>query len=273
LSGNILPQIPKIIHYAWLGGGVIPENDKKCIESWRKFCPDYEIKRWDESNYDTAKNVYMKEAYQSRKWGFVSDFLRLDVVYNYGGIYFDTDVELVRNIDELLHNEAYAGFEIAAKNTVYVNFGLGFGAVAAHPTIKKIMDTYTDLHFIKSDGSLNLVTCPIYQTRVLQQLGLSIENKIQNMNGFVIYPTEYFCPLNCCTGEINITDNTYSIHHYSASWMSEADRERRFLRKKYYKLFGRLGSEIASTIVAYSKYYGIRAGVEIVKKLYGRKKR
>ena len=118
-------MIPKIIHYCWFGGTEIPEADQKCMASWRKYCPDYTIMRWDESNYDYTKNQYMREAYEAKKWGFVPDFARLDIVYTYGGIYLDTDVEIIRNIDDLLVNSAYMGFESGG---AAVNPGLGFGA-------------------------------------------------------------------------------------------------------------------------------------------------
>ena len=130
-------MIPKIIHYCWFGGNEIPEHDKKCIESWKKYCPDYKIIRWDESNYDYKKNSYMREAYEAKKWGFVPDYARLDIVYEHGGIYLDTDVELVKNIDELLEHKAYMGFEVGGE---FVSPGLGFGAEKNFPLFKKMME-------------------------------------------------------------------------------------------------------------------------------------
>ena len=103
-------MIPKIIHYCWFGGAELPEKDRKCIESWKKFCPDYQIIEWNENNYDVTKNTYMYQAYQAKKWGFVPDYARLDIIYQHGGIYLDTDVELVKNLDSLLENDAFMGF-------------------------------------------------------------------------------------------------------------------------------------------------------------------
>ena len=135
-------MIPKIIHYCWFGGNEIPENDKKCIESWKKYCPDYKIIRWDESNYDYKKNSYMREAYEAKKWGFVPDYARLDIIYNYGGIYLDTDVELLKSLDEILDCEGFFGFE--SENLV--NLGLGFGAVKGNEIIRDMMLQLSLIH-------------------------------------------------------------------------------------------------------------------------------
>jgi hypothetical protein len=185
----------------------------------------------------------------------------------------DTDVELLKDFDTLLDHEAFAGFEIPYGSAPYqVNFGQGFGAAAGCQALREMMDIYEDLQFIKPDGTLNLIASPEYQTACLQKIGLRLENVKQNLNGFAIYPTEYFCPLNAYTGEMNITGNTYSIHHFNASWMPAADRERRELRKKYHKFLGGLGSEIASTLVSYHRHYGLAASREILRKLQSRAK-
>lgn len=210
-------MIPKVIHYCWFGHNPIPDRHKKWMESWRKYCPDYEIREWNEDNYDITKNSYMYEAYQNKKWAFVSDYARLDIVYEYGGIYLDTDVELVQNLDDLLYQKGFAGFE----RENYVAFGLGFGAMKGLPIIKSIRDIYNDLHFVNEDASLNLVPCPEYQTKCLVQQGLQLNGEYQIVGDMVIYPEKMFsgkCPY---TRRIRLTEYTRSIHHYDASWTDD----------------------------------------------------
>ena len=156
--------IPKIIHYCWFGGNEKPEVIKKCIASWKEKCPDYEIKEWNESNFDVSINRYTKEAYDSKKWAFVSDYARLWIVYHYGGIYLDTDVELLKGLDDLLQYEVFMFFQ----NEVLVNTGQGFGGVKHHWLIKQIMDDYNNKCFIKSDGQLNTTPCPVMNTQVIK---------------------------------------------------------------------------------------------------------
>lgn len=207
--------IPKIIHYCWFGGEKIPEEYKSYMESWKRFCPDYEIKEWNETNYDISKNGYMEQAYKNKKWGFVPDYARLDIIYNYGGIYLDTDVELLKSLDEILDCEGFFGFE--SENLV--NLGLGFGAVKGNEIIRDMMLQYEKMSFINHDGTLNTVASPIYTTEILKDKGLDLNGKLQVIEGSVIYPTEYFSPKNYMTGITNITDNSCSIHHFSASWL------------------------------------------------------
>jgi len=150
-------MIPKIIHYVWVGGGPLTPLAEKCIESWKKFCPDYEIKRWDETNFDINQNIYCKEAYESKKWAFVSDYIRAKVLYDFGGIYLDTDVELVKNIDVLLQNDAFCGFE----NFRYVAYGLGFGSKKDNAVLSEMLEYYDRMEFLSEDGTLNQITCPV----------------------------------------------------------------------------------------------------------------
>ena len=160
--------IPKMVHYCWFGGKPKPQGVISCIKSWEKFCPDYKIVEWNEDNYDITKNKYMHEAWLEKKWAFVSDYSRLDIVYNHGGIYLDTDVELIKNIDYLLKAEAFMGFEDGKS----VNTGLGFGAVKGFELIKELLELYENLDFINSDGSLNTVACPVYTTKHLISKGM-----------------------------------------------------------------------------------------------------
>ena len=154
-------KIPKIIHYCWFGGNPFPELAQKCIASWKKFCPDYEIKEWNESNYDVTKNQYMREAFENKQWAFVSDYARLDIIYENGGIYLDTDVELLKPLDDLLILTGFMGFE---ENKKLCATGLGFGAVPKLPIIKEMRDDYDNIIFIKEDGSFDQTPCPYFQT-------------------------------------------------------------------------------------------------------------
>lgn len=215
-------KIPKIIHYCWFGGNTIPVRLQKCIDSWKKFCPDYEIIRWDERNYDISKNKYMLQAYENRKWGFVPDYARLDIINQYGGIYLDTDVELIRSLDELLPYEFYCGFE----DERYIALGLGFGAVKGHPLIKKMIDTYQDLDFVK-DGVLNLTASPVYQSKVMEDQGFELNGENQEKEGVGVLPPDAFAPGGSLLLPDEITEHTFSIHHYDASWMDNNDKIRK----------------------------------------------
>ena len=218
-------MIPKKIHYCWIGGNPLPKSAEKCIASWKKYCPDYEIIEWNETNYDFTKNQYMKEALDAKKWGFVPDYARLDIVYNHGGIYLDTDVEIVKSFDPLLESNGFAGFE----DQKHVNFGQGFGAEAGNEVIKALLDSYDDLHFLNEDGSLNMIASPALNTDALIKIGLEANGKEQKiLNCFEVFPIDYFCPKSLDDGVIRVTDNTYSIHHFDASWLSEEKRSELF---------------------------------------------
>jgi len=207
-------MIPKRIHYCWFGGNPLPDDVRRYIESWKRFCPDYEIIQWNETNYDVKKNKYVEQAYKNKKWAFLTDYARLDIVYNYGGIYLDTDVEVIRSLDDLLKNKCYMGMEQVGK----VATGLGFGAELHHPFLKDNMILYEKENFIQDDGTFKPPICVKLTTKLLLNYGLKEENKIQEIEGVKIYPTDYFCPLKMGTNKLRITNNTYSIHHYAASW-------------------------------------------------------
>ena len=224
-------MIPKKIHYCWIGGNPLPDSAKKCIKSWKKYCPDYEIIEWNESNYDFTKNPYMKQALDAKKWGFVPDFARLDIIYREGGIYLDTDVEMVKPFDPLLSCKGFAGFESERE----VALGLGFGAEPGNLIIHKLMESYADLSFLNPDGSLNLTPAPALNSEALEKLGLRRDGSHQELDGFVFLPTEYLCPKSYVDGLIHKTENTYSIHHYDASWFDEkkqAEKRARWKQKK-----------------------------------------
>lgn len=213
-------KIPKIIHYCWFGKTEIPEHLKKYMESWKKHCPDYEIIRWDESNYDISKNRYMKEAYESKKWGFVPDYARIDIVYQYGGIYIDTDVEIIKSFDDLLGSSSFMGYT----DQHDVALGLGFGAEKGNPLLWNMREYYEDKRFIKSNGELDLRMCLEYQYPVLKEWGFSLDGMQEIINGNVIYPREVFNPLGRLGVNTLFTENTHSIHHAEISWESEENR-------------------------------------------------
>lgn len=227
-------KIPKIIHYCWFGSGELSPEYLTYMETWKKYCPDYEIKLWNENNYDITKNQYMRQAYEKRMWAFVSDYARVDIVYKYGGIYLDCDVELLKPLDELLGTDMYCGFE----NCNCISLGLGFGAIPGHPYLKALLNYYEQLKFVGDDEKINLTPCPAYQTEVITQFGIVPENKFQQTNNITVYPTEVFSPYSYW-GIGKVTDKTYSIHHYSGSWV-EADDKLKFEQwkvqlKKFYE--------------------------------------
>lgn len=216
-------RIPKKIHYFWFGGTEIPERLKGYIKTWKQFCPDYDIIRWDESNYDITKNQYMYEAYRAGKYGFVTDYARLDVIYNYGGIYLDTDIELYKNLDTLLCDDSFFSVEFEGS----VNTGSGFGAVQYNPIIKDMIKAYENIHFIGENGKLNMRPCHHYQNPILKRYGFEITQKYQKINGNVLYPCEVLAPIATYSGAERITEKTHSIHHVELSWVSENDRRAR----------------------------------------------
>ena len=234
-------MIPKVIHYCWFGKNELPEDAKRCIASWKKFCSDYEIIEWNETNYDVRKNKYMSDAYDEKKWAFVSDYARIDIIYNYGGIYLDTDVELLRPLDELLKDKMFCGWEsrdpiLDEKKITYensVNLGLGFGAEKNNIALKDILDLYEKLNFINEDGSLNLMACPHYQTEILKQYGLDDSQRTYQKlkDEIIVYPESYFSPKSMTTGKIILTDETYSIHHFSGTWIEKENPVKMFIRK------------------------------------------
>ena len=231
-------MIPKVIHYCWFGGNPLPETAQKCIASWKKYCPDYEIKEWNETNIDISSVDYMKEAYEEKAWGFVSDVARLQIIYEHGGIYMDTDVEIVKSLDVLLNNSAFFGMEDSSRNIPYVASGLGFGAEKGNDLIGKILSDYQNRSFRKDNGILDKTPSPVIQTSLLKGKGFQQKNVLQIIDNAYIYPTEYFSPLSLKTGKLHMTENTYSIHHYSGSWLTESEKN---LTKKRHQIFQRYG--------------------------------
>lgn len=223
-------MIPKIIHYCWFGGNPKPKLAEKCIASWKKFCPDWQIIEWNESNFDVNRNGYTKMCIEQRKYAFLSDYVRLLVVAEHGGVYFDTDVELVRPIEPLLEYEAFFGFETPE----FVASGLGFGSVAHGTAIEAMLREYDGL----LDGTKGVIGCPRLNTAALLKLGLVLDGSAQEVAGAKILPIEYLNPYESNTGRLKKTKNTYSIHWYNASWMSWKKRLRAAITKPFHRIFG-----------------------------------
>lgn len=237
--------IPKVIHYCWFSGNDMPDHLKKCIASWGKYCPDYEIKRWDESNYDISKNTYMKQAYEHEKWGFIPDYARLDILYTYGGFYLDTDVELLKSLDTLRFQQAFCGVE----KWGIVNLGGCSGAVSGHPVIKELLEERKNVPFIRTDGSLNTEASGVYETGPLVRAGMQINNKMQEVKGMTIYPFDYFHPYDYMSGELTMTKNTFSIHHFNGGWLDEKEREQRKRTvAQYSQILRRMENEKAGSV-------------------------
>ncbi len=216
-------QIPRVIHYCWFGGAPLPEEAEKCIASWRRFCPGYRIQRWDESNYDIQACLFVAEAYRAKKWAFVSDYARFDILNRYGGIYLDTDVELIRPIDDILDRGPFMGIERGMGGMVAP--GLGMALPPDHPVCREILATYQKQSFVNPEGNGGAtMVVGEYTTTVLKKHGLKMNGEAQCVCGIQIYPWDYFCPVEFRTGSLHITENTRSIHHYSATWLSPQEQ-------------------------------------------------
>ncbi|MBQ4632440.1 MAG: glycosyl transferase [Prevotella sp.] len=265
-------MIPKIIHLCWFGGNPLPPLALECIASWRKYFPDYEIWQWrEDDNVNDNENVnnkingneginvnenenvndgylfdkkmafdvnsipYTAEAYAQKKYAFVSDYARIWALYNFGGIYFDTDVEVIKPMDDIISQGAFMGFEVdpdgenspekyAPRYSYDVALGLGFGIEAKHPFMLQLMDYYKSLEFDISNLTPYSKTIVAHTTENLVKLGLKNIPGIQEVGGITIYPSEYFAPINAITGRLHITENTRSIHRYMASWNEQKNK-------------------------------------------------
>lgn len=222
-------MIPKIIHYCWFGGKPLPELALRCIASWRKYLPDYEIRQWNEDNFDVNIIPYVAEAYRQKKYAFVSDYARFWILYNFGGIYFDTDVEVIRPMADMIEHGCFMGFEVdpdgqntpgafAPRYSFGVNPGLGTGFSMKHPFLQKMMLIYASLTFQESRMAPWLKTVVAHATEALMEEGLKNVKGIQQVGDITIYPHEYLAPINVITGKKHITVNTHTIHHYMGSW-------------------------------------------------------
>jgi len=214
-------KIPKIIHYCWFGKNPLSELAIKCIETWKKYCPDYEIKRWDESNFDIESNEYVKEAWDSKKWAFVADCARLNALFNFGGIYMDTDVELIKNLDGFLKHKAFFGFENDERISTAT-----IGSFKENPYFKLLLHYYDNRKFIMPDKSFDVTTNVTTITKSLvENYGLKCNNEYQEFeDGLVIYPRDWFSPKDFESTKTSLTKNSVAIHHFNASWWTDEER-------------------------------------------------
>lgn len=212
-------MIPKKIHYIWFGGNPLTPLAEKCIASWRKYCPDYEIVRWDESNFNIYLNRYCQEAYEAKKWAFASDYARLWVLVNEGGIYMDTDVELLRSLDDFLELQSFSGFE------AYDRLPTGLMASCRQQSFfVKLLNDYDNRRFVLPDGSFDLTTNVESITKACVDAGAVLDNSKQTVEGFTLFPSDYFCPKDPADLKLHLTKNSYAIHHFDGSWVTPKER-------------------------------------------------
>lgn len=229
-------MIPKVIHYCWFGGNPLPPLAEKCIASWRKYLPDYEIKEWNEENFDVQAIAYTREAYEAGKYAFVSDYARFKILYEEGGLYFDTDVEVIRPLDDIVARGPFMGCELDASGATEPSVapGLGLGVNPGLGLYRELLNLYAGMHFRQPDGTLNLRTVVRYTTELLCRHGLRDEPGIQQVAGIWVYPKEYFCPIVQEGHRLILTENTRSIHHYAGSWQSGTT----LMKKKISRILG-----------------------------------
>ena len=231
-------MIPKKIHYFWIGGNPKPESVLYCIDSWKKHCPDYEIVEWNETNYDFTKNEYMRQAYKAKKWAFVTDYARLDIIYKYGGIYLDTDVELIKPLDSVLDYTGFMGFDQTMEKDHYVATGLGFGMEPGNLIIQEMMLDYETVKGTGEDEAIKYVPCPYLNTQVLRRHGLENEDRDQMIENIMIFASDVFCPKSYNTLRLHITERTISIHHFDGTWQDSKGRRRHRITTIINQLFG-----------------------------------
>ncbi|CAH1225181.1 hypothetical protein PAECIP111892_05576 [Paenibacillus auburnensis] len=219
-------KIPKLIHYCWFGRGELPDLAKKCIKSWQEILPDFEIKVWNEDNFDIASNNYVKEAYDAKKYAFVTDYVRLYALFHEGGIYMDTDVEVVKPLDSFLEHEAFTGFQTIDE----LPTGL-IASVSGNHWIKENLNVYKEKSFLKQDGTFD-TTANVYSiTNISKKMGFKEGNDFHYlMNEVAVYPIEYFCAKDFATNKLYVTENTYAIHHFAGSWLSPKEKMKLKLR-------------------------------------------
>ena len=228
-------SIPKIIHYCWFGRNPKPELANRCISSWNKFCPDFELQEWNEDNFDiTTAPLYVRQAYEAKKWAFVSDYVRLYALIQHGGIYMDTDVELVAPLDAFLKHSAFSGFE----DSTHVPTGI-MACEKDFPLFLEFLRYYDNAAFILPDGTLNTTTNVTTITNICRKKGFIPDNKLQTIDGFTLYPKDIFCPLDYESGQLMKTANTVSIHWFSGSWQAPEQIKAHKQIQILSKVFGR----------------------------------
>lgn len=251
-----MEKIPRIIHYCWFGGAPKNELIQKCMNSWKTYCPDYEIIEWNESNFDLSMCSYVKEAYEARKWAFVSDYVRIWALEQFGGVYLDTDVEIIAPINRFLQHEAFTGFEKED-----FPFTAVLGCRKAHPFAEAILRTYENRHFKLDDGMFDLQPNTESVTNLLVgQYGVRLDNSYQQtIDGLVIYPNDYFCPKSHADNVVRRTENTCAIHWFDGSWMDLHVKESHKRIQKLNRIFGETFVSNAMGVISCMKNEGVWA--------------
>ena len=255
----------KKIHYCWFGGKPLNKLGERCLASWKKYCPEYEIIEWNESNFDIHCCKYVEEAYNAKKWAFVSDYCRFWVLYNFGGIYMDTDVEVIKPLNDLPDN--FVGFESKSA----VASGLIRGALTNDRLCKLMIDSYNKDKFLLDNGEFNLKTVCARETEILCKYGLVLNGEKQTILETTVFPTDYFCPKDFETKEINITQNTLTIHHYDSSWWTEEDFYKQELASRYNRFLPNKIAARLAYLMTIKKYHGFKFAVQKIFKRLNRK--
>lgn len=244
-------KIPKIIHYCWFGPNPLPEIFKKCYESWNKYCPDYQIKFWNEENFRFEDIEYLKKTYSLGAYAHFVDYSRLKIIHDYGGIYLDVDVELIKPLDSLLQYQMYLGYE----DDNHINTGLGFGAEKSHIILKELMATYEkESNFIDRDYVFE--NCPTKDSRTLLGLGFKLDNKLEILNNITLLPTNYLCPVGYMDIKKTYNTDTISVHHFASSWFNRQQNINKNIILFSEKFFGKfLGLKISRKISTLMIYF------------------
>jgi len=220
-------MIPKIIHYCWFGRGTYPEKVENCIKTWKTILSGYEFKLWNEDSFDVNSVQFVKEAYAAKRFAFVSDYVRVFALKTYGGIYLDTDIEVVKKLDPLLLQKAVLGTDEGGYLTAFM------ASEPNHPYFTSLLLLYQNMHFIKPDGTQNTEVNNTWMQNILRQYGYRKVNKEQHLKeGILLLPCEFFHAKSLTSGKLMVTDNTYCIHHHTLLWISPKTKIIRFLRMK-----------------------------------------
>ena len=232
---NPTPRIPKVIHYCWFGPDPIPAEVENCLHSWKKAMPDYQIIQWNTQNFDVTQCAYTRQAFAAGKYAFVADYARLYILYQYGGIYLDSDVEVLKSLEPFMTDEAFTGFESRELIAAWI-----MASVKGQPMFKYFLDYYQDRTFVGENGQYDMTPNTMIITAICQKHGLILNNSEQSIQKLHIYPVTYFCPRRPYENKENFSEKTCTIHYFSGSWMSE--RQKKLRQNPLWKLIHRLAS-------------------------------
>lgn len=213
-------MIPKIIHYCWFGRGEMPKIIKKCMKSWKKYCPDWQIVRWDEDSFDINSTLWTKQAYEAKKYAFVADYVRLKALSEMGGVYMDTDQELIKPLDPFMDKEMFVGF----MSDINISAGV-IGSEPKHSVVMQMLDYYRNRSFVKENGEVDLKPNTKWMTDIMVERGLVINDEYQVLDGVHVYPRTYFCPTSCVSIEDYRSKDTVSLHHWAMTWRPEKEKK------------------------------------------------